>query len=313
MVNADTGVQQSTERRVVVVFNPAKIGDEPSFRRITTRVAAQHGWPEPTFLATSTEDPGHGMAQQALDSGATLVLAAGGDGTARVVSTTLSHTKVPCAILPLGTGNLLARNLEIPLDLEDALHVAFTGVPRAIDLAQVVVDHDSANATRFTGMAGVGFDAAMMRDTDERLKRIVKNVAYVVAFTKHMTAPPRRVSVQVDYQPAFHRKALLMIVGNTSSLQGGIVLFPKARPDDGRLDLLLAAPTSLGMWARVASAVLRRITRNKAVDYRSGTRFVLSLDEPTPWEVDGDTEGEGSHFEFSVDPGALLVVTPRPR
>lgn len=262
------------------------------------------------MLPTRADDPGYSMTRHALEMGAELVLAAGGDGTARVVSTGLAHTQVPCAIIPMGTGNLLARNLGIPLELADALELAFTGTSRPIDIVRVVVDDDEANPTYFAGMAGVGFDAAMMRDTDERLKRVVGNAAYVVAFARTLGASPRKVRVQVDDEPPFRRTALLMLVGNTSMLQGGIRLFPDAEPDDGRLDLLLSAPTTLSKWARLARAVVIRMTRSKAVEYWSGMRVVLSLEEPALWEVDGDTQGEGGNFEFSVEPGAIRVVAP---
>lgn len=308
-MTADHSTPDTASRgRVFVVFNPVKVGDEQAFRSQTEQAAKRNGWPAPEFLPTTSDDPGHAMVRQAIEQDAKLVLVAGGDGTARVVSTGLAHTEIPCAIIPMGTGNLLARNLNIPLDLVGALDVAFSGRVIPFDLAQVVVDHDEENPTKFTGMAGVGFDAAMMRDTDERLKKVVKNVAYVVAFAKHMAATPRRVRVEIDGRIVLRRRAVLMIVGNTSTLQGGIALFPDAKPDDGQLDLMLAAPTSIGTWARLVGAIMRRLRRSKAVDYRTGTRFELTLDESTPWEIDGDTEGEGRHFIFTVDPGALLVV-----
>lgn len=305
-----TQAENAAGRRAFVIFNPTKVGDEQTFRQRCEEQALLHGWPAPQFLPTTPDDPGHQMTRQALESGADLVLAAGGDGTVRVVSTGLRHSQVPCAIIPMGTGNLLARNLGVPLDPVAALVVAFTGTAQPMDLAAVVVDHDQANQTWFTGMAGVGFDAAMMRDTDENLKKVVGNVAYVVAFAKNMAALPRRVSVQIDALPAYRRKAVLMIVGNTSQLQGGILLFPDAKPDDGRLDLLLAAPVGLGMWARLMAVIVQRITRSRAIEYRTGERFVLSLEKPVPWEIDGDTEGEGRHFVFTVDPGAVLMVRP---
>lgn len=293
----------------MAVINPTKLADEAWFRQLTIDVAERHGWQPPVFMFTSARDPGHLMTRMALEMGADLVLSVGGDGTARVVSTGLAHTDVPSAIIPTGTGNLLARNLGIPLDVAGALEVAFTGTPRAIDLAQLVVDHKTT--AYYTGMAGVGFDAAMMRDTNARLKQVVGSAAYVLAFARQLGAPPRKILVQVDDEPPFRRKALLMMVGNTSTLQGGIVLFPNAHPDDGCLELLLSAPTTLSTWARLAGAVLRSVTGSPAVEYWKGRRIVIDAEDQIPWEVDGDTEGDGHHFEFSVDQGALLVMTPR--
>lgn len=299
-----------TGRKVAVVHNPTKHSDETAFVTMVNEYAAHHGWEAPVMLPTSESDPGRQMAKDALEMGADLVLAAGGDGTVRVVTEVLTGTDVPCAIIPIGTGNLLARNLGVPLDTEGALQLALTGSPRTIDAASVTVDHDAASTTGFTGMAGVGFDAAMMRDTDERIKKVAGNVAYVMAFTKHLGTRPRRVRVRVDDGPIMQRRAVLMLIGNTSQLQGGIELFPDAVPDDGELNMLLAAPTSLTKWARLVRAVLRRRRRGSGVEYLSGRKFVLDLDEPMVWELDGDAEGEGRHFEFTVNPGALRVIAP---
>lgn len=295
---------------MAVVFNPTKITDNLLFVALSEAIASNPGWELPIFLPTTADDPGNAMAQLAIELGADLVIAAGGDGTVRAVTTALSETKVPCGIVPIGTGNLLARNLGIPLELAPAVDVALTGEERDIDLARLVVDHKDDELLAFTGMAGIAFDAAMMSDTDERLKKVVGNVAYVVAFARQMSMRPRNVRVRVDDGPETRRKALLIMVGNTGQLQGGIQLFPDAKPDDGQLDVLLAAPTSLGKWARFVQGVLRR-KPTPQIDYLAGAKVVITLDEPTVWEADGDTEGEGSHFEFSVVPKALRVMVPR--
>lgn len=299
-------------RRLAVIFNPTKVVDDRLFAAVNKAVDRHPGWERPIYLPTGADDNGRAATQQALRLGAELVLAAGGDGTVRAVTTVLQHSEVPCGIIPGGTGNLLARNLEIPLDYDRALDIVFAGVQRRIDLAQLVIDHDHDHVIHFTGMAGIGFDAAMMRDTDDRLKRVAGNVAYVVAFARHLNSRPRGMRMRIDDGDARDFKAVLMMVGNTSQLQGGLRLFPDARPDDGRLDVLVAAPTTLGKWARLVSAVLRR-SRDPEVEYSQGSKIVFELDRPTECEADGDTEGKGTHFEFSVKPSALLVMAPPPR
>ena len=166
-------------RRVAVVYNPIKV-DEDVFRRLVSAKAAEHGFAEPTFYQTTPADAGEGVTRLAVAAGAELVLAAGGDGTARIVTTTLRDTGVVGAIIPIGTANLLARNLGISLDIQRALDIALTGQARAIDLAQLVIDYDDENPVYFTGMAGIGFDAALMRDTDTWLKKTVGSAAYLV-------------------------------------------------------------------------------------------------------------------------------------
>ncbi|MDI9628222.1 MAG: diacylglycerol kinase family lipid kinase [Acidobacteriota bacterium] len=312
-INSPGAAQEggATARRLAVVFNPTKAVDEALFTSISKAAARQGGWEPPFFLPTVAADAGRAATQQALRLGADMVIVSGGDGTVRAVGTSLQGSGVPCAIIPSGTGNLLARNLGIPLDHDRALEVAFRERPRRIDLAKLVLDHDEENAITFTGMAGIGFDAAMMRDTDEGLKRVVGSVAYVVAFARHIGMRPRPVRMRLSGQPEVRRRAVLMMVGNTGQLQGGVWLFPGAKPDDGQLDVLITAPTHLGKWAKLLSVLLRR-SPDPAVEYWSGSRVVFELDEPIACEVDGDIEGSGTHFEFSVMPGAMLVVAPAP-
>ena len=305
---ADDGV--ATVRRLAVVFNPTKVADVTWLTAISRAAARHGGWAPPFFLPTAADDAGRVATQQALRLGADMVIVSGGDGTVRAVGTTLQGSGVPCAIIPSGTGNLLARNLGIPLDLDRALELAFDGEPRRIDLARLVLDHDEEKAITFTGMAGIGFDAAMMRDTDEGLKRAVGNVAYVVAFARHIAMRPRPVRMRLDDQPEVRRRAVLMMVGNTGQLQGGVWLFPGAKPDDGQLDVLITAPTHLGKWAKLARSLLRR-SSDPVVEYWAGSKVVFEVDNPIACEADGDIEGMGTHFEFSVVPGAMLVIAPR--
>ena len=117
-----------------MILNPIKVEDVGQFRTIVGSMAQESGWSEPTWQYTTVEDPGTGMAEQAAVSGADLVMVCGGDGTVREVCAELAGTGIPVGIIPAGTGNLLARNLDIPLYLRSAIDVALNGQDRAIDL-----------------------------------------------------------------------------------------------------------------------------------------------------------------------------------
>src|SRR4051812_27004958 len=102
-------------RFAAVVYNPIKV-DLDALRASVDAAAREAGWGESRWYETSEEDPGVGEAKQAVDEGAEIVLAPGGDGTIRAVAEGLHKTGVPIALLPSGTGNLLARNLDLALD-----------------------------------------------------------------------------------------------------------------------------------------------------------------------------------------------------
>ncbi|MDZ4236173.1 MAG: diacylglycerol kinase family protein, partial [Dietzia sp.] len=153
--------------RVAVIYNPIKAGVD-EVRRRTAERAALHGWTDPVFFETTEEDPGVGQAEEAAASGVGLVLACGGDGTVRSVAQGLVGTGIPMGVVPLGTGNLLARNLDIPLDdVDRAVRVAMSGRSRGVDLGLVrYTDGDGhTHDDVFLVMLGAGMDADMIAGT----------------------------------------------------------------------------------------------------------------------------------------------------
>ena len=129
-----------TDRQLAVVLNPSKVEDPGQFRSIVSAMAQEAGWGSPTWHSTTVEDPGTGMAHAAAVEGADLVIVCGGDGTVREVCAELAGTGIPVGIIPAGTGNLLARNLDIPLYIRSAIDVALNGQDRAVDLVAVSGD-----------------------------------------------------------------------------------------------------------------------------------------------------------------------------
>lgn len=298
-------------KRVAVVFNPIKVGDNAVFKDRVRIVAAREGWLEPTFWETTVEDPGAGQAQEALESGVDLIIAAGGDGTARVVCDEVARTGVSVGILPHGTGNLLARNLGVPLNFKDALDTVFAGQDRAIDLATFSSDSEKAGDTVFLVMAGLGMDAAIMTGVDDSLKARVGWVAYFVSGLKSLRFAPVRVSISIDDGEIQKFRARTVVVGNVGFLQGGIPLLPDAQIDDGLLDVVVIAPKRFLGWLAIIVRVLGRQRRtNKRLDRMTGRKVVIHTERPTPMQLDGDVIGEGTRITVEVQPGVLLVRVP---
>jgi len=299
----------SGQRRAAVVLNPVKVGDAEDFKTKVRQVASSHGWEEPRWYETTIEDPGHGQTRAALEADVDLVIAAGGDGTVRAVCETAARSGVAVGVLPHGTGNLLARNLDIPVNTRDALDVVFGGQDRAIDLASFTTE--SCEPTSFLVMAGLGMDAMIMTGVNEDLKKRVGYLAYFVSGVKAITFPRTKVKITIDDHEPQWFKARTVVVGNVGFLQGGIPLLPDAQLDDGMLDVVVVAPKRfIGWLSIVARVVARRKGNDKRLTRLSGQRVHVRAEKPVPMQLDGDPAGEGQEILAEVHPGVVLVRVP---
>ncbi|MET0450136.1 MAG: YegS/Rv2252/BmrU family lipid kinase [Aeromicrobium sp.] len=299
----------SGRRRAAVVINPSKVGDVGEFKSRVRAVAEISGWGEPIWYETSIEDPGHGQATAALHEEVDLIIAAGGDGTVRAVCEEVARTGVAVGILPHGTGNLLARNLGIPLNTRDALDVAFGGQDRAIDLSSLKTD--TGTNTTFLVMAGLGMDAAIMTGVNDQLKSKVGWLAYFVSGVKAARFPAMKVKIAVDDGEFKKFRARTVVVGNVGFLQGGIPLLPDAQIDDGMLDVVVIAPKRFIGWLAIIVRVVGRQKRtNERLDRMTGTTVHIKAEKPMPMQLDGDPVGEGQEIRATVKPGVLLVRVP---
>jgi diacylglycerol kinase (ATP) len=126
--------------RAAVVVHGVKVDDQDTRREQIEVLSDRLGWRTPVWLETTAADPGRSQTRSALEAKPSVVVAFGGDGTARIVAEGLCRTGVPMGLLPAGTGNLLARNLGIPPNrLESSLHIALTGRTRSIDVGHVEI------------------------------------------------------------------------------------------------------------------------------------------------------------------------------
>jgi YegS/Rv2252/BmrU family lipid kinase len=292
-------------QKIVAVLNPIKFADagEALLRELYDQ-ASTRGLSPPELIETTPEDSGVSAATAAAALGADLVIACGGDGTVRACADGLATTGVPLGIVPAGTGNLLCRNLGIPLDLGDAVTVALTGVNRVIDLGRV-------NEQRFAVMAGIGFDAAMVAGASERLKQRVGWPAYFVAGVRHLLGDIMKVTMSFDDEAPFHRRARLVLIGNVGRIQGGIPLLPDATPDDGQLDVVVLAPRGLVDWIRVAVNILTRRRRaNARIERFRAKKVSIKTERPHPRQLDGETISVGTTFDAEIEPAALIVRVP---
>jgi diacylglycerol kinase family enzyme len=326
--------------RAAIVVNPVKT-DPEKLREALAAAEHRHGWEDTLWLETTEDDPGAGQTRAALEQGVDVVIAAGGDGTVRTVAEELRGGDTPLALLPSGTGNLLARNLHLTLDdVEHALDTAFDGTERAIDVGVAelragrdgtgrdATGHDATERRAFLVMAGLGMDAQMIAATDEDLKAKAGWLAYVHAIGRVLRDQNElRLRYQLDGGRVHALHAHTVMIGNCGSLQADILLLPDAAVDDGILDIVILRPESVIGWLRIAvkifwengvlrrTSVGRRLLRDDrevhAMNYLTGREIVLTSSRPEQVELDGDLFGEVSSMRVRVDPGALRVLVPR--
>lgn len=293
---------------VALVVHPIKVADPDALADRVRKRCAELGWPQPAVLETTQEDPGTGQARQAVADGAELVIAAGGDGTVRAVAKALTDSAARLGVVPQGTGNLLGRNLGIPTDVEEALEIALAGEDRTIDVGRVI-----GSGEVFTVMAGIGLDAAMVRDAPEGLKKRVGWLAYLVGMARALRGKRLKVEIIVDGAEPLRRSARAVLVGNVGQLQGGVDLLPESRPDNGTLDVgILAARGPIEWTAVLVQSLLRRHPErgDRRLERISGGHIIVRTRSAAAREVDGDLLTDGSSLEIEVLPAALTVRVP---
>jgi YegS/Rv2252/BmrU family lipid kinase len=292
---------------VFVVLNPmAGNSTAADVRAALDRYFSADRWSQEIYETTGDEEVAD-IVRAALVRGCDLVIAAGGDGTVSDAAEALVHSDVPLGIIPVGTANVLARELGLPLDLEGACALlAGEHTTNSIDAMQV---GDKA----FFLHIGVGIDSLMIRDTDRAAKRRFGRLAYLwIALRWLIGYQPRRFTIVVDGR-RLRPRAAQVLIANGGLL--GVPPFrwgPDIRPDDGRIDVCVLSARSLGDYLRVAWQVLighRR--RSPNIRYYSAERsIVVDADHPLPIQGDGEILGETPARVQVIPDAVAIVVSP---
>lgn len=269
------------------------------------RVLSARGFPHPLWYEAPSSREAAPLAQKAVADGAELIFLWGGDGTIQRCVNVIAGENVTLAILPAGTANLLAMNLGVPTDLEEAVDVGLNGDRRRLDVGVL-------NGKRFNVLAGVGFDALAMRNADDNLKQHIGRLAYVLTGTKATQMKPRHVRIKVDKQPWFEGEATCVLLGQMGSVAGGVVVFPDAQPDDGLLEIGVVTAENALEWARVlARIVVGKAEHSPLAQMTRGRRVDIQLSRPTVYELDGGARKAKKQLRATIEPGAIEVCVPR--
>jgi len=287
---------------VAVVAHQGKtLGDGlPGLRR----ALEQRGVPSPLWLEVPKSKKAPKQVARALENGTDLIFAWGGDGLVQRCLDVMAGTDAALAIVPAGTANLLATNLGIPKDIEQSVEIGISGERRRLDVGRV-------NGERFGVMAGAGFDATMIRDADGALKDRLGRAAYVLTGARGIRTKPFKARIAIDGDSWFRGKASCILVGNVGHLFGGVEVFDRARPDDGRLDIGVVTANGLVQWSRtLARTAAGHPERSPFVRVTSGRKFDVKLDRKVLYELDGGDRDKVKTLKVRVEPRAVTVCVP---
>lgn len=298
--------------RVGVVLHAAKRRTDAARRHLRQAVRAA-GWPEPRFYPTSAGSFGAAQTRAALDAGCELIVACGGDGTIRIVAEQLRRTGVPLGILPIGTGNIFARNLLLPQrDLARSAQIALHGALAAVDLGVAVTtvgDRDDEHL--FLVLAGIGHDAATVLGTRHDLKTQVGWLAYLESAARHAMRAPVTMTLHYPANPPRAVRAWSVITGNCGKVPGGIAVFPGAVIDDGVLDVLEVTVRHPLQWLPIGvKGLLHLRAEPPGLRHAISPAVTIEPDEPSPVQVDGDVITDVTRLRVGLDHRALVVRVP---
>jgi diacylglycerol kinase (ATP) len=290
--------------KVAVVAHAGKTlgGGLPELRRVLEAA----GVADPFWCEVPKSRKAPAQVRRALDEGAELIVAWGGDGMVQRCVDVLAGSEVALAIIPAGTANLFATNLGIPSDIEGAVAVGLHGARRRVDLGRF-------NGERFAVMAGAGFDAAMIRDAgDGGLKERLGRVAYVWTGSENLRSKPFRADIEVDGAKWYKGKASCILFGNVGKLVGGVEAFEDARPDDGRLELGIVTAEGLLEWGRmIARAAVGPVDKSPLAQTTKARSVKVKLNRKVLYELDGGDRTKVKTFKVKVEPGAVTVCVPK--
>lgn len=325
------GIEQrpTSQAHYAFIINPSK----PHAREIAEHIrqfCAAHGIARPLFIDTQLDKDGSVCAREAIDAGADVIVACGGDGTVRTVASGVAGSGKTMGIVPIGTANLFCRNVGIPINnIDEALQIVISDGTRPIDMGTMrLLDSDApAREHDFLLISGIGFDGTMIESTNPTLKKSIGWMAYFFGAVGHLHEKKSSGAITIEKADGTRVSSAdvtfrTFLIGNCGKIPL-VSLMPEADISDGLLDFELMDTTSgLFGWSDLASDVIYQTVRghaggdptapNSTIKALQGVRAELRLDRPAIAEVDGDILGESAHIEVTVKKHAVNVRMPAP-
>ncbi len=284
-------------RKILIILNPAAHSERA--RSAVDRIRAMAGG-RASIETTGRAGEARSIASRAAEQGFDVVVAAGGDGTINEVVNGLAGSPTALGVLPVGTMNVFAAELGLPGRLRDAWRVIERGQIRVIDLAR-------ANRHYFVQLAGVGLDAQVVKETTWASKRAFGPLSYIYSMAQIASRKPPQLTLETESRTVH---GSFVLIGNGRFYGGPIAFFDKARVDDGLLDVLVFKKVGhLDLARYFAHILMGQHTKLSDVEYFQAKKVLITCDDPTPVEVDGELATE-LPVTFRISSKKLRVLAP---
>ena len=293
------------EKKVAIILNPVSGNGNPQIqKKEVLRSARELGW-KGTLLVTTKTKNATVFAQRAVKMGATHIIICGGDGSVMEVLPTVIHTSITLGIVPLGTGNLLARNIGLPLTIPESMAVALGGKVKKIDVGQ-------ANGVYFTVIAGMGLDAQIMQKTQQKDKNKFGIFAYIKTAFRYLPRISGRYQIRIDQGKAKIYKAKVIMIANLGEIHGGLEVVPATHPQNGTLRIGIVQAFSWWAWVDILyHALTRSVHKSPHYTLLQGKNIeIIPLKRRRPYECDGNFFPSTDKLTVSIYPQSLALRTP---
>ena len=292
--------------KVLCILNPVAGGGRaaPRVASAIQKICSDANIPY-DIVNTKAAGEGERLAKQASQEGYTLVAAAGGDGTINEVATGLIGTDATLAIIPVGSGNGLARGLQVPLNPDDACKLIVRGRAKKIDVGQVCGRH-------FFATSGIGFDAHVGKVYNESPRHSRGLIPYFqIAVSEYFNYTPENVILRCNGK-TFCYTPLILTVANTEQYGGGAIIAPGAIPDDGVFDVsvILQAPvfSIVNQLPKLFSGEIDTFSHFRV---HKAASLTVTRSFPGPVHVDGESFMAGETLTYTLLHHGLSVQVPQ--
>ncbi|HEY4347724.1 MAG TPA: diacylglycerol kinase family protein [Gaiellaceae bacterium] len=267
------------------------------------RLLEAEGYPDPFWAEVPKSRKAPAQVRRALEDGADLIFAWGGDGMVQRCVDVLAGTPATLAVIPAGTANLFATNLGIPENIDEAVALGLRGRRKRFDVGRF-------DDERFAVMAGAGFDGAMIKGAGG-LKDRLGRVAYFWSAAESLRLKAFGAKIKVDGITWFDGKATCILLGNVAEIFSGVEAFEDARPDDGMLELGVVTAEGPFQWTRtLARTAVGSAAESPFVHVTKARSVKVKLSRKVIYELDGGDREKVKSFKVAIEPGAISVCVP---